>query len=418
MISKRLIKSGLLLVVALLVALPIIGCGPEETAPLPVEKAIKIGSLPDLTGYYSGSVSDIYRGMSDYIRWINEAKDGIDGAKVKFLWGDIRADAAIAITTYKRLKEKEVVAFLTYTSLENTAIRAFIGPDKMPTVGTGASPSLSSPPGYYFHGYGTTPQISILTTEWYYSQFKKKGLDRPMRLATLGWSNVFGKEGLEPVINWAKGQEGIEIVSTVWTSPSALDFTTELLVTKDKTPDLIWGVGGAGLAARDAAKVGLSRDVTMIWESGTGATKAAVDLAGPEITRLTTNYMFWSWGEDKPLITQIKDLQMQYHGDIVESDVYLAGWNCASLICEAAGIAINRVGYENLTGEAIKEALESINDFDNGTGMPVGFADYPGDRTACEDLRMVRYDLEKSYWTPLSDWLHGTPIPELEPYFE
>ena len=146
MISKRLIKSGLLLVVALLAALPIIGCAPEGTVPLPEEKVIKVGSLPDLTGYYSGSVSDIYRGMRDYIRWINEAKDGIDGAKVKFLWGDIRADAAIAITTYKRLKEKEVVAFLTYTSLENTAIRAFIGPDKMPTVGTGASPNLSLPP--------------------------------------------------------------------------------------------------------------------------------------------------------------------------------------------------------------------------------------------------------------------------------
>ena len=49
---------------------------------------------------------------------------------------------------------------------------------------------------------------------------------------------------------------------------------------------------------------------------------------------------------------------------------YALGWLTSMLLCEGIKLAIEKVGYENLTGRAVREGIISIKDFDCGLGLP------------------------------------------------
>jgi len=49
---------------------------------------------------------------------------------------------------------------------------------------------------------------------------------------------------------------------------------------------------------------------------------------------------------------------------------YIGGWVTTILLCEAIKLAIEEVGYKNLTGRAVRDGLASIKDFDPELGIP------------------------------------------------
>ena len=257
-------------------------------------------------------------------------------------------------------------------------------------------------------------QYMPVLANWYLGEFEKKGLDRPMRIATVGWDNAYGRGGLEATADWAQKQEGVEFVAALWFSPMTMDYTSELMVLKEKEVDAIAHIGNGGFLCRDAAKVGLPEDVALICCPGSICTVAHKALAGPEMSRAFSVHCYWEWGEDKPFIKMARETQMSYHGDVLETVLYIGGWSATSVLCEGARRAVGNVGYENLTGEAIKEGLDSIKDWDNGSGGPVSFGDYPKDCVAQERFRIVSFDMGTEQWVPIRDWIQSPGIYELE----
>ena len=68
---------------------------------------------------------------------------------------------------------------------------------------------------------------------------------------------------------------------------------------------------------------------------------------------------------------------------------------------EAIGIAIEEVGYENLDGRAVKEAMYGIKDFDpHGTGKKVTYT--PEDHRGNPIIRI--YEVQGGEVVPVSDW--------------
>jgi len=193
-----------------------------------------------------------------------------------------------------------------------------------------------------------------------------------------------------------------------------MDYTSELLVLKDKEVDAIAHIGNGGFLSRDAAKAGLSEEVALLSCPGSICTIAHRALAGPEISRQFSVHCYWEWGEDKPLIKMMRETQMRYHGDVAETVLYVGGWSSTAVLCEGTKRAVDKVGYENLTGEAIKEGLDSIKDWDNGSGSPISFDDYPKDRVAHEQFRVIRFDLTAEQWVPITDWIKSPGIYDLE----
>lgn len=237
--SKAIIKSGLILLVVLLALVPIIGCVPEEVPP-PEKKVIKVGILSDLTGPYSTVGVPIFDGYFDYYRHINETEGGINGIPVKATWGDCKADPAISISLYRRFRAEGIVCLSTTTSSETTALSAILGRDKMPCTSTAGASNIYFPPRNVFSTYIVSAFIMATGLDWYYGEWQKKGLDRPMRVALLTWDNPYGRDGRGGAERWIERHKpAVEIVTDLFTSPMTMDYTSELTIIKGDNPDLV-----------------------------------------------------------------------------------------------------------------------------------------------------------------------------------
>jgi branched-chain amino acid transport system substrate-binding protein len=102
--------------------------------------------------------------------------------------------------------------------------------------------------------------------------------------------------------------------------------------------------------------------------------KAGAAAEGFTMTRTHPDF----YATDLPVIKLMRDLQMKYHGRIVsEEQGYVGGgWVQGMIICEAVKRAVEKVGYENIDGVAVKEALDTLKDFD------------------CDGLRTITYTPE------------------------
>jgi branched-chain amino acid transport system substrate-binding protein len=91
---------------------------------------------------------------------------------------------------------------------------------------------------------------------------------------------------------------------------------------------------------------------------------------------------------------------MKYHGKMEREGEYFYGWVSTAVICEAMRRAIENVGYENLDGPAIKEALDGMQDFDVYGLASITYK--PGDHRGT--TRMAVYEARGGKIVRLSDW--------------
>ena len=412
MFSGSVVKSGLLIIVALLVALPVIGCAPGETVPLSEEKVVRVGMLTDLTGPYSSIGGYTTNTCRDYYNYLNDEQGGIDGTKIEMIWSDHRNDLALAVTSYKRMKEQGVVVWTTVGTGDTTVTRAFVEADKIPVISWPVGCNVILPPSYVFCTMISNLQTLTGGSDWFQDEWEKKGLGRPMRMATLGWDIPYGRESLEPMGRWAE-KCGAELVAALWVPSTAVDYTVELLAIKDAKPDLILGACHGGSLCRDAERVGLPQDVPIFCAAGSMGEPGYVDLAGAEVVRARMFSPLWTSADNKPVVSLIEELASQRGVElrwVSEGQVF--GWNNSVVVAEAIRKAIAEVGYENLNGEAVKEAAETITGLDTGCGPPVSFTDYPNDRHGLGSFRVWRFDVAGDQWEATTGFIEAMSFPD------
>ena len=419
--NKAIIGSGLILLAALLALVPVIGCAPEEVAP-PEEKVIKIGITSDLTGSYSTVGVPIFQGQYDYLRYINDAKGGINGIPLKVMWADCRTDPSLVLSTYRRFKDAGIVALIEMSSTELMALKPFIERDKIPTVGTSASYYSFVPPGWYYANYLFEGQTLAAALKWWYeNEWSKRGLDRPARVAIMSMNNPLGLGSRDACLAWAKRNLNIEVVSDQTTPVMALDFTTELLTAKAKNPDIMILAypTNEGLIFRDATRIDWPKDVPFNCEPATSYTHGNILIAGPgaisQSFGATTFYLLTE--TNIPGMKLLHQIHERYRGGPCADVGYQAA--AGSIILEEAiKRALDKVGYDNLTGTAIKEALDTLHNFETGVVGPVSYDDYPGDRLCTECGRVVRFDWDKQGVVVVTDWFDFPPFIEFKEAME
>mgnify|MGYP001102588695 CR=1 FL=1 len=405
--------------------MPIIGCVPEEVAP-PEEKVIKIGSLEDLAGPYSTIGVPISNGYSDFWKYVNKDLGGINGIRVLPLWIDDRSNPSLSISGYRRLKDSGVVFLCTTTTPQLLAIQNFLIDDRIASCGISCSWPAISPKGagmYYNCLTGTTGRSIATGLDWYYkNEWPKKGLDRPMRVGIITWDNPLGHDAADGPKRWIKLNEpSVKLVGECVVSPMLMDYTTEIIVLKGKDIDVhVGAVSGAAYALipRDAVKVGLSEEVPIILEPQGGFTPGCIALAGESYNRILVTSTFYSTDEadDIPALAKVREVEMRYRqGKYWEGAVYgyFVGEQRGRIAYEAIKKALEQVGFENLTGMAVKEGLDSLRNIESDIGSPISYGDYPGDRTAQDLARAWHWDVKAKRPIILSDWFEMIPLEKL-----
>jgi len=398
-IGLGLISIGLVLV--LLVS----GVVPQVTQAGPAEKerAVKIGLHSVLTGGLATTGVPVSKGQFDYIRYINE-QGGIDGVKVEAVWEDSGVSSAKVVMAHKRFVEAGVVVETCLEATMVEAMRSRLIRDETPCMYIAGvfAPYLMTGATQWVVGAGVEGENYFINlAAWIKENWTE---ERPPRLGFIQiepWKDV-----VRPAIPYIE-KLGVEVVFTEY-GPlyGVIDFTPVLIRTIAKSPD--WVVVGhyAGnmvVLAKDIQRLELQQKGIKFIVDQASMEEATVRVIGKaaegwyKMVLLPTASMT-EW----PGIKIVLQVAKKYRGMEPEEIplYYILGWVPTLIALEGIRLAIEQVGFENLSGRAVRDALFNISDFDTGLLPPA---------TITEDKPFYNeYEwygrFEQGKLVPVTDW--------------
>ncbi len=414
MSRKGITRSGVIVFLALLlVALPLLASCAQQQQPVK-EKVIKVGFFYELTGPVQASLSGITLAHYDaYWKWLNETKGGIRGVRVEHMWYDGAYNVDRAVSGYKFFKDAGVLVIEPWTSVTGEPLLELSLRDEIPMVSHWASDKALDPQYWYYTYCPTFTQFYTTVLKWIKETDWKES--RPPRVAQIANKVPMGMSHIEPSTPYA-AKLGIELGPFEYIPMMPLDVTSELLRIRDAKADYVYipsNTAVVGVILRDAKKLGLQDKfkwvmgpMIMKWEGLPFLSDLSDGLIG------ITYDIFPE--ENLPAYRFNSEILERYIGKNTQVGRVHYGGAFTNLledqlvITEAIGRAIDKVGYDKLNGRAVKEALDTLKDFDvMGVSPPVTYG--PNKREGQNKSR-----LGKIVWkgpegvptvVPVTDWI-------------
>ena len=384
------------LVAALTAALLLTSCAPGPTAG---EKVVKVAASYPMTGPGSSSMQLQEGGIEDYFRYFNE-QEGIPGVRIQLSWADDMMSVTQIYSNYARFVEQGMP--LIFMEQQGAVIGLKDRAEKEQVVlfvaASGYQEVYYPDPGWR---YAVTPSIAeqaAALAEYFMENWQE---ERAPRLAFIGMDSPWGLEP-EHAREYAQGL-GFEVLPLELTPFVTLDATTILLRLREKEADLVYIQAlpmAVGPILRDAERLGMAGQMTFAGHmSGMGERVVQMAEVASE-GYLVPRPFPWFNEPGIPGIELILDTQMKYHGKELREGEVTFGWVAAPVVCEAIRRAIENVGYENVDGAAVKEALDSIKDFDVYGLATVTYG--PGDHRGVTKVAIHR--IEDGKMVRVTDW--------------
>lgn len=438
-------KSLFVILVVLVIATVITtGCQPAaEPQPEPEEPDVVVeeepevpSGPPDLTGetitlYHFGDLSGPYaaitapliHGAEDAVSALNEA-GGIYGATVEMKFADTAGSVDEAIAAYDRFtgEDENALLMITYGSGEAEALAERFAEDTIVNLTAGLSSKA-----FYGEGSGYTfglgpiypDQIAsvmeFLSNNW--PDYKPAEAGDEIKLAVVSWPTAFGQGALTEESRAYLESLGVEIVSeeTYDVSPTA-DATTAILNAQAAGANVIWTntlAFGPSVVLNDLNSLGLRDQFVVAGCNWTMDLATYAFLADPAYgVGLISPFPYLWW-------TDADNAGVQYAQQLFEKNERGAGEHNVGYLLLVASIdmaaeaimhAIDTVGFENLDGEAIHDALIALSPFEPLDG--VLHVDFTGGSRGprVSQIRMIQGGPDA--FNVLQDW---TEIPDLRP---
>jgi len=356
-------------------------------------KELLIGNMQDISGPTSVWGNAVTRGAEIAIEKINAA-GGIDGAMLKLVTMDTKANVQEAIKGYNSLVSSGVVAVvgppvsnigLALGPIANKAGVPVVGSfiDPRVTVGEDGKPHaamfLMQPSSIQYSEIMASYTIDILG-------LKKVGV-------LYDQSNAFAVSLMKPYVDYIKAAGG-EIVSEQVYTKGDKDFKTQLLKIKDAGADCLYFpnyIQDAVLAMNQRKQVGL--DVPVIGGLDFAPPFASL-VNDPEATN--DIYLANNFSETEPQLKEVWDVYKTKYGENPVNKVFL-GYDKVLLIQEAMKLGGGTSAAQVMAGLSQVKDLQGttgVLTISPGTHQPVG-------------LSMVMYKIEKGKYVEL-----GRYVPE------
>jgi len=381
-------------------ALVVAGCGGGD-AGSGASGPIRIGAIFDLTGPTSDVGKDYADAMQGWVEWTN-GQGGIGGRPIELMFQDYAYQTDRAEQLYSQFVQQGAVVFMGWGTGDTEALRLRIADDRIPF----SSASLSDPLGdpsespYNFLVATTYSDQFLIVLDWIVEDYASRGGTGAPTVALMHNASPFG---LSPWVNLGQDRAaelGLDV--TLYEMPrGATDYTAEMTRIRSSGADYIViqnTSAPAAVAIRNARSLGLdARVVCLNWCSN----RLLIDLAGPDAEGTVGAMPFAPPTHDAAGLADIR-AYLASKGESIEdrTNAYTQGW----WTFEVFGEALRRVtaAGDELTGENIRAALESIRDFDTGgVTVPISFS--PDDHRGSKGLRLYR--VEDGAWTPITGFL-------------
>jgi len=385
-------------------------------------ETITIYHFGDLSGPYAAITGPLIHGAEDAVAAINEA-GGIYGANLAIEFADTAGSIDEAVAAYDRFtgEDENPLVMITYGSGEVEALAQRFAEDKIVNISAGLSARGFYVDSGYTFGLGPIypDQIGLvmgfLQENW--DTYKPTGAGDEIKLAYLSWPTAFGQGALTDESRAYLADLGIEIVAeeTYDLSPTA-DTTTAILNAQAAGANVIWTntlAFGTSVILNDLNALGL-RDQFVVCADNWGMDLATYAfLADPAYgVGLITPFPYLWW-------TDTDNPGVQYAQELFEANEREAGEHNVGYLLLVAGVdmavkaiqhAIDTEGYENLTGEAVHDALMAMSPFEALDGVLQ--MDYSGDSRSphMSQIRMIQGGPDA--FVVIQDW---TETPDLRP---
>jgi len=391
-----------ILAVALTAVLLFTACAPKP--PVEEKKVVRIGMIAPFTGAPATAIQGAWRNMQDYFRYFEEhGAPGValpPGVTIELLWGDSAFEVPRAISIYERMGEQNVVLFYLPSPVEGEGLKSRLERDEVPGIVMSVSESMMYPPGWIFTFYPTESERFAVVCAWIMENWQE---EQPPRVALMGTDSPSGRA---PEVMGTKYAQriGIEMLPFEVVPYLPLDVSPQLLRLRERGADfvylqVIWAT--AIPIMRDVDRLGLTDQIRF------GGMENSQSIALLELGPVVEGYFAGRsapWYEEVPIV---KDMLREYRGKIDTTDgVAISLLYMFPAMIKAISTATENVGYENLSGRAVKEAMYSIKDFDpyglsgKGLGGKVTFT--PEDHRGAPVVRI--YEVQGGEVVPVSDW--------------
>ena len=328
-------------------------------------ETIKVGGLWDLTGVTADVGKPFADGVQDAIASINE-KGGINGKKIELINVDYAYKIPQATAAYKKFVESDKVVMINGWGTGDTeALKDIIAKDKVPYFSASYSGHLTDPtktPYNFFVGASYSDQIrgflDFVKKNW-------KGKEAA-KVAFIYPNHGFGKAPIEAGRQYAK-ELGIELVHEEIIPAPVQDVTSNLLSMQKKNPDYAYvqtTVGPCANLLKDAKKLGIK---TVFFLGNYGMTEALPKLAKDSAEGVYGMATHAAYGENVKGMKALLDWNKKHSPKAERDTVYVRGWTYGLVWAEGLRIADKN---KQLNGEGVKNALETLRNFDTGGLVP------------------------------------------------
>lgn len=382
-----------LLGVAMLAA----ACGGDDDEGGSGSEPITIGAVFDLSGPTSDVGVPYAEGIRDYVEYLN-GQGGLEGRQVNLLSQDYAYQVPQAESLYTQFAGQGAVAIIGWGTADTEALRGRVNADEKPFISASYSANLADPaetPYNFFPGASYSDQMRV-ALKWIADQG-----DDGAEVAVFHHDSPFGKSPLEDGQSYIEDNELGLGYETYAMAAGATDYIGELSRAKQQGADyvVVQNVPSpAAILLQNIASQELDMQVICLNYCGD---ELLVRLAGDAAEGVMGVMPFAPPGtvEDLGEISEFLESKGQALDDHFPPLRYVQGWHTARVFLEGIGRAAAE--NETLEGPAMKEALETIEDYETGVGPAITFTseNHAGMKGA------PLYKAEGGAWTKVTDVL-------------
>lgn len=401
---ERIHKQGRRLLTAAGLALAVAIGGTAAAQGESKEPIVFGGSIP-LTGVFAFAGIHIHAGLSDYVDWIN-SQGGINGRPVQYVMEDTGYLVDRSVATYKKLSGRHrICCYYGDSTGFMQAIAADLNNAKN-MIMSGASfatalTRVDKHPFQFIPGPSYSQMFAIIL-EYIAAEANKEG--KKATVAFVYSDTEFGRDPIESSRAYARNL-GIDVVEEIMTKPGSVDVSAEVIKLRRKRPDYVI-FHGYVLSPINEFMVQMRQMGLNTKFMGTFWTmdRLIIDKMGKDADGFmgVMPYNYFGEDEDGPMYRVMHEQARKSDpNQAYRPTPYVQGWFNAMVWTEVVKRTLD--AGKPLTGENLKEALDSIKDWDTGgiIGVPVTVKD-----NSFPVGRIYRVNAAAGRFESVSDWIH------------
>ena len=402
------LKITLAIAIALtIIIIPLLSSGCTGAGPAPAPSGVKVGFSICYTGVAAEKGRPMGNAKLDCMKYVNEELGGVAGHQIEVVWRDNEYDAAKAVTIINELIDKDCLLFTTNSSKMMGASMEVANRVEFPGFTVFSSPICTHPPR---HIYGQMPDYG---DDWaafatYYLENVWQGPGKPkMALHLLNNPTGYGALDAARALSDDLGIELLPVEEHAATTISEMESLTRI---RALNPDVLYISSTpqpTSIVVQNAVDLGMYPGIT-IGCGHASFTSVLVELAGADAEGVYGVYPTVSWDDNVPGMAKMTEYCQQHHPEDYGNMDYITSWAEGLIVAEILKLAIENVGVDNLTPQAVEEyGFKKLNDFDaGGLHGPVSYT--PGDNRLSKSVRV--FQVQSGEIVPVSGWVEAPLI--------